>query len=363
MSMLDAFRELEETLAAVATEEEPDDDRRARALAAALADSPTLARVDPGRLLAELLADPRGWPDQSWDNYFGNACITVISSEHLRVDVLYWLQNASTLHKHVSSGAFMALSGRRLHLEYDFPALDALGDGVTFGALTSTSRTMMREASVAPITPTLIHELYWIEKPSVTISVRSMPAEPATAPALSPHAVVHRPHEFITPGAAYLPAAFQRTSNIQRWIDGLGMLRRANRELYLSTLETALRLVDAIHLIHVLDELCDNPHEEVSVLLERADAARQDDAVARLAPAVPEFRRRKLLSRVFAAGSDTQLLAALLWSGAEGGELAALLKAEGVAEPGIFVREHGERLSARDPRIQAYVDHAARSLR
>ncbi|MEU1734135.1 hypothetical protein [Streptosporangium sp. NPDC020145] len=358
MSTIDAFRELQDALTAVEEQTETaDDDRSAHALAAALAGSTALARVDPGLLLAELLADPRGWPDQSWENYFGNACITVVRTETIRVDVLYWLQNSSTLHKHVSSGAFLALSGRRVHLEYDFSALDALGDGVTSATLSATSRTMMRAASVSPILPTLVHELYWIEKPSVTVAVRRAPAQPeAGGPA-------HRPHEFVGPGIGYLPAAFHRTSNVQRWIDGLGMLRRANRRLYLRTLEQAMTVVDPIHLIHVLDELSDNPPDEVSALLERAAAARADDDLARLAPTVPEFRRRKIFSRVFAPGVDAQLLAGLLWAGAEGGELAAFLKDEGVTDPDRFVRDHGESLSARDPRVAPYVEHARRSLR
>jgi hypothetical protein len=361
--MLDALRDLEDALAAVdADGVQGIDDRRAHRLAAVLADSPALARVDPGLLLAELLSDPRGWPDQSWKNYFGNACITVIRSETLRVDVLYWLQNASTLHKHVSSGAFMALSGRRLHLEYDFTSTDALGSGVTFGALSATSRTMMREASVSPILPTMIHELYWIEKPSVTVSIRCVPGT-TTAELVAADSAPHRPHEFIAPGAAYLPAAFHDTSNVQRWIDGLGMLRLANRSLYLSTLDSVLRLVDPIHLIHVLDELCDNPVDEVAAILERAEAARADGEIARLAPAVPEFRRRKIMSRVRAGGPDTYLLAALLWAGAESEELATLLKAERVSDPDEFIRSHGERLTTVDPRIKPYVEHARRSLR
>ncbi|OUC97735.1 hypothetical protein [Streptosporangium minutum] len=355
MSTIDAFRELQDALTAVeAQADAADDDRSAHALATVLADSTALARVDPGLLLAELLADPRGWPDQSWENYFGNACITVVQTETIRVDVLYWLQNASTLHKHVSSGAFLALSGRRVHLEYDFSALDALGDGVTSATLAATSRTMMRAASVVPILPALVHELYWIEKPSVTVAVRRAPA--AGGPA-------HRPHEFIGPGTGYLPAAFHRTSNVQRWIDGLGMLRRASRPLYWRTLEQAMAVVDPIHLIHVLDELSDNPPDEVSALLERAAAARSDDSLARLAPTVPEFRRRKVFSRVFAPSTDAQLLAALLWAGAEGGELAAFLKDEGITDPDRFVRDHGESLSARDPRTAPYVEHARRSLR
>ncbi|MEV0381658.1 hypothetical protein [Nonomuraea sp. NPDC050643] len=355
MSTLNAFRDLEAALteADIGTDiGTGDDTQSARAMTSVLAGCQALARVDPGRLLAELLEDPRGWPEQSWKNLFGNACITVVRTETLRVDVLYWLQNASTLHKHVSSGAFMALSGRRLHLEYDFSATDALGTGVTYGSLTGTSRTMMRDASVSPIRPAMIHELYWIEKPSVTVSVRS--AAPADTP--------HRPHEFVSPGVGYLPAAFHETSNVQRWVDGLSMLRRANRPLYLTTLEKALRVVDAIHLVHVLDELSDNPPDDVSGILERAAAARPDDELTRLAAAVPEFRRRKIMSRVLAGGDD-QLLAALLWSGAEGEELATLLKAENVDEPGVFVRTHGERLSARDPRIAPYVESARRSLR
>ncbi|PYC87404.1 hypothetical protein C7C46_04810 [Streptomyces tateyamensis] len=358
MKTLDAFRDLADALAAAEAGGGPDgDEQRAHRLAAVLADSPQLHRVDPGLLLAELMADPRNWPDQSWKNYFGNACVTVVRTETLRVDVLYWLQNSSTLHKHVSAGAFLALSGRRLHCEYDFAAADPLDSGVTFGALTATGRTMMRAASVSPILPTLVHELYWIEKPSVTVSIRAVPRSQSEG------ADRHRPHEFIAPGAGYLPAAFQRTSNLQRWIDGLGMLRLANRRLYLDTLERALPLVDPIHLIHVLDELCDNPLDEVSALLQRADAARSDDALARLAPAVPQFRRRKIFSRVQISGADGYLLAALLWSGAEGEELATLLKAEGVDEPGEFVRSRGERLIAVDPRTGPYVEQAGRSLR
>lgn len=207
----------------------------------------------------------------------------------------------------------------------------------------------------------MIHELYWIEKPSVTVAIRRVPG-PAPAPT-APGPAPHRPHEFIAPGAAYLPAAFQETSNIQRWVDGLGMLRRANRGLYLGTLEAALPLVDPIHLVHVLEELCDNPVDEVTTLLERADAAREDTVLARLAPAVPEFRRRKIMSRVPAHGADGYLLAALLWAGATGEELATLLKAEQVDHPDEFVRVHGERLTALDPRTAPYVEQARRSLR
>lgn len=356
--MLEAFRELEAGLTELeegmaAGTGPATDEQVAGSLTRLLAASP-VAGVDPGLLLAELLANPPAWPDQSWENLFGNASITVVRTRSIRVDVLYWLQNSSTLHKHVSPGAFLALSGRRLHVEYDFTGAE-LHTGVTSGQLTNVGRGMMRDASVSPITPTMVHELFWIEKPSVTVSIRCDPELTGT--------VDHRPHEFISPGFGYLPAAFQQTSNIQRWLDGLRILRMANRGLYVESVAAALRVVEPIYLLHVLEELCDNPPGEVEALLAKADAERGDGVLAELAPSVPQFRRRKLLSRVRAGGTDELLLAALLWSGAEGAELATLLKAEGIGEPWSFVTESGERLVSADPRIEPYVNGAKESLR
>ncbi len=319
----------------------------------ALRASPEVLTLHPGLALAELITSGAELPEQGWANNFGAPSITVVSRTDYRLDLIYWPQNAAPIHKHVSCGAFMALSGRRMHISYAFHGGRAREPYAEEGSLELRRTELLRRGDTRAITPDLIHELYWIEKPAVTVAVRC-----AVHP--GPR---ERPLDFATSGLALLPPAFQREANADRLLAGLRLLRRSSPDLYWDTLSQVLRLDAPLSLLHyAVDDAVDAGPRRLLPLLEKAAADRRDDLLQPIIESVPEMYRRRLFGRLYAPDDTTQLVAALLWSGLLGPDLDTLLRAECAGEPARTLQEHGTTLIGLDPAVRPFLAAAVRSV-
>ncbi|GAB3073050.1 hypothetical protein [Nocardioides zeae] len=321
--------------------------------AAELRESRELLNVDPARLLHEIVSNPAGMPSQPWDNNFGHPGLTLVESENFRVDVIYWLQNACSIHSHVSCGAFAAMRGRRLHVAYEYDLERAWDDVTSTGTLTQKLREIMRVPDVHEISPNLTHELYWIEKPAVTVSVRCR---------THPSDAEHRPYDFMVPGLRYVPAAFQSESTVSRWLSGLQLLLRANKKLFRDALDLAAREAPATFLVHALRDLADIPEADMEMLLRRMSELRADGLIESVRDVVDEFRRRDVFSGMYVPNIHAQFLAAVLWSGATGEDFVSLCRAEGYDDPYRLMADHAATLVAKNAAAAPYLRAVEESI-
>ena len=279
-----------------------------------LADAATLALEHCRDLLAFDPADCLQWaldpgvvlPAQSWAFDFGQPAITVVRNADFRIDLLYWIENTAATHDHITCGAFAAVHGDRLHAQYSFVGQQQLGPWIETGELRKIAFEVMLEGEARPLRPDLIHDVFWLSKPSVTLVVRC---------AEHPGGAGRKPRSFWAPGLALIPKAHHDTSIVSRRAEGLALMRMANESRYEQALCRILEGPDpslayyaftaaAVSAPTVLDEALNG-------------LTRPNPVLSHLVQARPQIVRRSHLGGLYSDDDESRLLVGLLWAEAD----------------------------------------------
>ena len=154
-----------------------DEDHLAGAATRALEECRELLTFDPADCLQWALDAGVALPEQSWSFDFGQPAITVVRNADFRIDLLYWVENATAAHDHITCGAFSAILGDRLHGRYDFVGEQRLGPWIETGKLSKLEFEVMRQGDARPLRPDLIHDVFWsCAAPTTLRSARSLGA-------------------------------------------------------------------------------------------------------------------------------------------------------------------------------------------
>lgn len=283
-------------------------DHLATAATLALEQSPELLAFDAARCLQWALDEHAQLPEQSWTFDFGQPAITVTRNDDFRIDLLYWIENASAIHDHITCGAFSALHGQRLHGLYEFAAEERLGPWIETGRLTRKRFEVMREGDARPIRPDLVHDLFWLGKPSVTLVVRC-----ADHPGTN-----RKPRSFWTPGLALVPKAHHDTSLVSRRAEGLDLMRLANEDMYAEALARILEGNDPSLAYYAFTAAAVSSPNVLDTVL--AGLTRPSAVIPHLALARPQVVRRPRFAGLYTADSASRLLVGLLWADADEAE-------------------------------------------
>jgi hypothetical protein len=132
-------------------------------------------RVSPADVLRASVP-PIGFPRQAdVMARFGQPPITLYAGRRLHLSALYWVDGTTSIHQHAFSGAFQVLAGGSLQTRYTFTTDLALGVYKT-GRLQPIALERVRVGDVWRIEPGesgLIHSLFHLERPSVTLVIRT----------------------------------------------------------------------------------------------------------------------------------------------------------------------------------------------
>jgi hypothetical protein len=106
---------------------------------------------------------------------FGEPPITVYRGRDFYISALYWLDGTTSIHQHGFSGAFRVLVGSSIHAEYAFARQEAVNSRLLVGDLGFAGAELLRPGDVRPIRAgdAFIHALFHLERPSVTIVIRT----------------------------------------------------------------------------------------------------------------------------------------------------------------------------------------------
>jgi len=149
--------------------------------AAALAD----AQLDRTFDVAEFL----GWfarqsslPEQTFGQ-FSDFPLQVFQSDRFYIELLFWTNSTTTIHQHAFAGAFSVLAGSSVHTEWTFDLQQQLHPEVCVGALAQKKLELLTVGATRLIHPgkALIHSLFHLENPSITLVVRT-PGLPSAMP-------------------------------------------------------------------------------------------------------------------------------------------------------------------------------------
>jgi hypothetical protein len=114
-------------------------------------------------------------PQVDLDSKFGQPPITVFRCERFYVDVLFWVDGTTAVHQHGFSGAFHVMHGSSLESTYRFAPHRRYGPHFISGTLELVHVDLLVRGDVRPIVAgsPLIHSLFHLDRPSVSVVVRT----------------------------------------------------------------------------------------------------------------------------------------------------------------------------------------------
>jgi hypothetical protein len=148
---------------------------------------------------------------QQVSNNFSNLPITVYRDQDFYIELLIWTQATTEIHEHAFCGSFKVLQGKSLHTRHRFSVDDRISLNFLCGRLETIDSEQLAAGDVREIHPGgqgLVHSLYHLETPSVTMVIRT-PGLPAYQPQYT-----------------YLPPRFCINSHFLAHDDLAQMLRR-----------------------------------------------------------------------------------------------------------------------------------------
>ena len=155
-------------------------------------------------------------PPQDLRSQFGEPPLTVYKGDLFYIEALFWLTAQTEIHEHSFAGAFHVLEGSSLHSRYHFEPKHRINSRFLLGEVQLRHAELLTKGETRPIHPgnQFSHSIFHLEKPTVTIVVRTPVNEEA------------RPqHAYLKPSLAI--DAFSRREVSNRQLQLLDLLQRA----------------------------------------------------------------------------------------------------------------------------------------
>ena len=243
---------------------------------------------------------PRQFDPQS---VFGNLALTVASRGDFHIDALVWTDSTTSIHQHGFCGAFHVLQGSSLHSLWSFRESKRWSDRLKRGELALVETEWLKTGSTRPIFPgaQMIHSLFHLENPSVTIVVRT-PSAAMVSPQLN----------YERTGLAYDPFfETERGAKVRQTLALLWSSGHPDRE---ALTELALRGVDAHAAARIVSSIRSQATEEAQCCVLDVLAARDLElaALLRATAACRERERRLVDLRKQTTSARHRMLLALL---------------------------------------------------
>jgi hypothetical protein len=118
---------------------------------------------------------------------FGQPPITLFNSDYFAIDAYVWRDSTTSIHEHGFDGAFCVASGSSVQASYRFETTDVVNDRLRLGSIELQGLERLQPGDYRPIVrgSTMIHSVFHLEHPSVTVCVRSPVSLGGPAPQLS----------------------------------------------------------------------------------------------------------------------------------------------------------------------------------
>jgi len=210
-----------------------------------LLDDPPHANVDPKDVIRWALTAHSLGPQPNADARFGEPPITVYAGRRFYIEVLFWFNGTTAIHQHGFDGAFSVLAGSSLHSTYHFREHDRTSVRLLVGDVVHETSELLRAGAVRRIVAgqSLIHSLFHLDRPSVSVVVRSFTASDAGVQ-----------YNYLPPYLAIDP--FDTHIWNQRANDYLVAAIKMNDVEAPELLRTAAKNADDLGAYHLLSDIC-----------------------------------------------------------------------------------------------------------
>jgi hypothetical protein len=106
---------------------------------------------------------------------FGQPPVQVYSTERFYIEVLHWLDGTTAVHEHSFNGAFHVLAGSSIHCLHRFDEHKRYNQRLRIGQVAVEKVERLEKGATRPILAgsAMIHSLFHLDRPSVTVVIRS----------------------------------------------------------------------------------------------------------------------------------------------------------------------------------------------
>lgn len=303
----------------------------------------------PGQLSSDHLIDwgltatalPR---QRDLEAKFGQPPLTLFSSPRFHIDALHWIDGSTNIHQHSFSGAFQVLAGSSIETRYAFDRERSFDGHFVMGRLRVITTALHEAGDVTPIRsgPSgLIHALFHLDRPSVSIVVRTYHDDNA-----GPQ------FKFARPGIGTDP--FFVEGNRDRALQLVGLIRNIDHSSLEQWVGDLVARSD-LHTAYRTLEVCMNISDR-SLFDRLIDRVRDSDARDRFREAFEEKRRIAFLHgrRALVKDPDLRFLLGVLLNATCRADALAIVAARSARlDPSLQVAAWLRQLSAVTAKLQA----------
>jgi hypothetical protein len=149
----------------------------------ALRDADLPAQISTKEIVKSVLGGVAVPTQEDLPGKFGQPPVTLYRASRFYIDALFWIDGTTTIHQHRFSGAFQVVVGSSIETLFGFETERTFDGHFALGTLQVSSANLLSRGDVRPIQsgPGLIHSIFHLERPSVSIVVRTF-ADPGSPP-------------------------------------------------------------------------------------------------------------------------------------------------------------------------------------
>jgi hypothetical protein len=183
--------------------------------AQALTDARIHEQISPDDVLRELLATDTLPNPYDLEASIAEPSLSVYHGRRFHVQLLFWLTGSTTIHDHGWSGAFQVFEGSSVQSRYEFYQRRRISSRLLIGDVRLLRSELLSRGDVVEINEDLIHSVFHLAIPSVTVVVRTY-HDSEKAPF----------YDYFPPSIAV--DRFQEEALVSRWCQMLELMIRTN---------------------------------------------------------------------------------------------------------------------------------------
>jgi hypothetical protein len=170
---------------------------------------------------------------------FGQPPVQVYSTERFYVEVLHWLDGTTAVHDHSFNGAFHVLAGSSIHCLHRFDERRRYNQRLRLGQVAVEKVELLVKGATRPILAgsAMIHSLFHLDRPSVTVVIRSNLAGDAPQ------------YSYLKPCIGYDP--FHRPEPTSRQLQALEALAKVRHAELYELIVSAYRNADSFAFVQL----------------------------------------------------------------------------------------------------------------
>ena len=137
--------------------------------------TPPNERTSAQEIIDWVFGPSHGFQQPNSDRLFGQPPVALFLGPRFHIEALFWHSATTAIHQHSFSGVFTVLSGSSLHSRWTFELERVINSRMQRGRLERSTTEILRPGDHREIHSgsRLIHQLFHLEMPSVTIVVRT----------------------------------------------------------------------------------------------------------------------------------------------------------------------------------------------